>query len=414
MRILRFESENVKRLKAVAITPKGNVVQITGANGSGKSSVLDAILWALAGLKGADKEPIRQGETSARIRLDLGDVIVTRKFTPSGSTLKVEASDGAVFPSPQGLLDSLLGALSADPLAFTRLTPTEQRRQLGDLVGLTAELTALDAQRAEAYASRTEIGRDVKRLQGALAMFGDVPDDAKPVDVAQLMGTLAEVEASHEAAHQYATQVKAMESGIGEADARIQQLREEIAAAEAYREDCREALTALRSAPVVATGSPEAIRQQIVDAQKINTIADRAKQRAALALELAESEAQSATLTAQIAACDEAKRALVEAAELPLDGLAFAEDGLLYHDVPLSQASSAEQLRVSTAIAMALNPTLRVIRIKDGSLLDESSLALLEQMAEARDFQVWIERVDTSGAVGIVMEDGMAREAVAA
>jgi hypothetical protein len=77
-----------------------------------------------------------------------------------------------------------------------------------------------------------------------------------------------------------------------------------------------------------------------------------------------------------------------------------------YRGLPFDQASSAEQLRVSVAIAMAAHPKLRVLRIKDGSLLDERSLAMLEEMAEAADYQVWVERVDTSGAVGIVMEDG--------
>jgi DNA repair exonuclease SbcCD ATPase subunit len=414
MRILRFEAENVKRLKAVAITPAGNVVQITGANGSGKSSVLDAILWALAGVKGIDPEPIRQGETSARIRLDLGEVIVTRKFTHAGSTLTVEADTGAKFPSPQKLLDALLGALSADPLAFTRLSPTEQRKQLGDLVGLSDELAALDAQRAEAYATRTEVGREVRRLEGALASFADVPADAASVDVAELMGTLAQVEASQQAAYEWDNNVRAVEAGIREADARIASLQAEIEAARQYRADCTEALVALKATPVVAMGSGEAIRAQIVDAQRVNALAEKAKQRDALAAELAQSQAKVAELTAAIASCDEAKQALVQATALPLDGLAFADDGLTYQGVPLAQASSAEQLRVSTAIAMALNPTLRVIRIKDGSLLDESSLALLEQMAEAHDFQVWIERVDTSGTVGVVMEDGTARLAVAA
>jgi DNA repair exonuclease SbcCD ATPase subunit len=414
MRILQFEAENVKRLRAVAITPAGNVVQITGPNGSGKSSVLDCILWALHGTKGADAEPIRQGETSARIRLDLGEVIVTRRFTPSGSTLTVESATGARFSSPQKMLDELVGALSADPLAFMRLSPSQQRQQLGDLVGLTDELARLDQQRKKAYDERTDVGRDVRRAQGALAMFADVPEHAEAVDVADLMGQLAQVEASHDAAVAWQRNIGALEDGIREADARIASLQAEIDAARQYRAAFTEALTELRASPVMAAGSTEAIRAQIVSAQATNALAERARQRDALRAELADAEAAVQLLTEEIASIDEAKAALVEACDLPLEGLAFAEDGLTYNGVPLTQASSAEQLRVSTAIAIALNPTLRVIRIKEGSLLDEQSLALLEQMAEAHDVQVWIERVDTSGSVGIVMEDGTARVAVAA
>lgn len=49
MKIVSLTAENVKKLTVVEITPAGNLVQITGKNGQGKSSVLDAIWWALAG-----------------------------------------------------------------------------------------------------------------------------------------------------------------------------------------------------------------------------------------------------------------------------------------------------------------------------------------------------------------------------
>ena len=89
-----------------------------------------------------------------------------------------------------------------------------------------------------------------------------------------------------------------------------------------------------------------------------------------------------------------------------MPGLGFDDDGVTLDGVPFAQASAAEQLRVSVAMAMALNPKVRIIRITDGSLLDSENLALIEEMAGANGFQVWIERVDESGAVGVVIEDG--------
>jgi len=77
-----------------------------------------------------------------------------------------------------------------------------------------------------------------------------------------------------------------------------------------------------------------------------------------------------------------------------------------YGGIPFDQASSSEQLRVSMSIAMAANPKLRVIRIQDGSLLDDNSMAAIAETAKANDYQIWIERVDDSGKVGIVIEDG--------
>lgn len=66
----------------------------------------------------------------------------------------------------------------------------------------------------------------------------------------------------------------------------------------------------------------------------------------------------------------------------------------------------AEQIRVSLAMAMAMNPELRVIRIMDGSLLDENNLALIRQMATDNDFQVWIERVGKADEGAVIIEEG--------
>jgi hypothetical protein len=84
---------------------------------------------------------------------------------------------------------------------------------------------------------------------------------------------------------------------------------------------------------------------------------------------------------------------------------------VLLNELPFEQASDAERLSASVRIAAALAPKLRVIRIRDGSLLDDSSMALLRQFAQDHDFQMWIERVDSTGAVGFVIEDGHVRKA---
>ena len=93
-------------------------------------------------------------------------------------------------------------------------------------------------------------------------------------------------------------------------------------------------------------------------------------------------------------------------ASFPLPGLGFGINGVTYNGLPLEQASAAEQLRVSMSMAIASNPKLRVIRITDGSLLDSNSMAVIEEMCKAEDFQVWIEQVEETGKVGIFIEEG--------
>src|SRR5579872_629804 len=112
MKIISLQAENVKKLVAVHITPQGDIVEIVGKNGHGKTSVLDSIWWALEGAEHIQAEPIRKGADKAVIRLDLGELIVKRTITPKGGTLTVENAEGARYPSPQAVLDKLLGAIS--------------------------------------------------------------------------------------------------------------------------------------------------------------------------------------------------------------------------------------------------------------------------------------------------------------
>ena len=89
MRIIKLKAENIKRLKAAEITPTGDLIQVTGRNGQGKSSLLDAIWWALGGTKNIQDQPIRTGQRKAKIELDLGKYIVTREFSKNTSKLHV-------------------------------------------------------------------------------------------------------------------------------------------------------------------------------------------------------------------------------------------------------------------------------------------------------------------------------------
>ena len=412
MRIVRFEAENVKRLRAVAITPTGNVVQITGPNGAGKSSILDAIYWALAGASGISAQPVHAGEQKAYVRLDLGDLVVTRRFTAGGGTsLTVEAESGARYPSPQTMLDALLGSLTFDPLAFSRMTAKEQRAELAKLVGLTGKLDALTKANAADAIERATIGRDGKAIAARMEAITVGTDPVEAVDLAAVMDEI-------EAARQHNTAIVHAKAEREDEALRARQLREEADQLRVHAEELlqraahQEAVAQAKEAELAALPAlPEPIdvaplRARITDAQAINAEVQRRAERAALETQVEACRRNYQEVTARIHAREAEKAALVAGAAMPIEGLGLTDDGVTYRGVPFEQASSAEQLRVSVAIAMAANPKLRVLRIKDGSLLDERSLALLEEMATAADYQVWIERVDTSGTVGIVMEDG--------
>ena len=183
MRIIKLVAENFKKIRAVEITPTGDLIEITGRNGAGKSSILDAIWAALKNADHIQAMPIRKGADKARIRLDLGELVVERKFSPSGSVLTVESDKGARFTSPQGILDKLLGALTFDPLAFVNQEPREQFESLRKIVPLEVDLDQLDRLKRTDFDKRTEINREAKSLR-AQADGIAVPDmlPAEPID----------------------------------------------------------------------------------------------------------------------------------------------------------------------------------------------------------------------------------------
>ena len=165
MKILQLTAENVKKIKVVEITPTGGLVQITGRNGSGKTSVLDSIWWALGGKDGIQDKPIRDGEQKARVRLDLGEIVVERKFTQAGTTLTVENGEGARYPSPQAMLDTLIGELSFDPLAFAKMKARDQFDELKRVAKVEIDIEKLEAQNRGDTDKRRDKNREAKECR---------------------------------------------------------------------------------------------------------------------------------------------------------------------------------------------------------------------------------------------------------
>lgn len=418
LRIIELRAENLKRLKAVEITPVGDIVEITGKNGQGKTSVLDAIWFALGGGQAAKDttRPIRDGEKSASVTVDLGELVVTRTWTASGTKLVVENAAGAVFKSPQAVLDELVGRLSFDPLAFSQLKETEQLKTLLGLVELPFDPAALEAERAAVFAERTDINRDAKRVAAQLAGLpcpaADVPNDEVQADEVQISPLIDEYRAAQEQRTAHKRQAEAYDEAVY----RVTECRKGLENAEAD--------LAAMTKPTNVDDLPDvnAFRTRIDDAEEHNRAVRQAAEgtnaqvRAAAEYRrveklLEQTRDAAFELTTRLIATDKRKADALAVAKMPIDGLSFDDEGVTYHGIPFRQCSAAERLRVSLAMAMALNPRLRVIRITDGSLLDSDNRRLIEEMAGEHGFQVWIERVDESGSVGIVIEDGAVKGA---
>lgn len=458
MKIIRLKSENIKRLHVIEVTPDGALITVGGKNGAGKSSVLDSIAYALGGTLLVPAQPIRTGEAEAKVTVDLGELIVTRRFYrdvlpelvceahpetawphagcggagmpnplprfgETKSTLMVTNKDGAKYPSPQAVLDKLLGELTFDPLQFARATSKEQDSTLRKLVGL--DVSKIDEERKIAARDRTLTKRthDIKTSQLlTLPTHKNVPDAEIPmseISADMLKAEELRVKAVEAERHHEVTQAliknreqeaqrhydkidllrKQIEVEQTALDAAVNSFQEATAAGELTAVAVKDALDVV---PDVAL-----IRQRLTETESINNKVRDNRRHIEAQAEIDKVVLEIKRLDAVVKAADQAKEDALKAVKFPVDGLGLSDDGVTFGGIPFEQASSSEQLRVSVMVGLGLNPNLKVLLVRNGNMLDNDSLQALAALAESAGAQVWIEWVtDNAEGVAVMLEDG--------
>jgi hypothetical protein len=316
------------------------------------------------------------------------------------------------------MLDSLVGTLTFDPLEFARMKPKQQFDVMkGFVPGYDFEAMALLS--ANDFSKRTDFNRHAKE-QATLAATISIPDTTptEKIDEAALVREIGEVgefnaqiDLRVDRRKQVAKDIDQLKLDAEESRAHATRMRAEADSmdreAEAFdqqRADLEKKLSA--APPLDEKKDPAEVTKRLEDAKRVNAQVDAAAKRQAHLDAAKAFEAKAAELTQAIADREAAKQKAISEAKLPIEGLTFGDGQILLDSNPFDQASDAQKLRTSVAIGMANNPRLHVMRVRDGSLLDEDALKILGEMAAAADFQVWLEAVDSTGKVGIVIEDG--------
>ena len=416
MKIIKLTASNVKRLKAVSFTPNGHINRISGANGSGKTSVLDAIVWALTGTSTVPSLPVRKGSGKAEIIVEMEDIIVTRRFTEGGSrngVLAIESKDGKTrFQGPQDMLDKLMGRISFDPLEFLRMHPKKQFEVLYSLVLPDIDPSTLNIQKHPDYITRRELKKEVTALEtrrDAILVPADLPREKR--DEAALLKQLGEVGEHNARIERERSHRESIQRTQAETLRTNQELREQIAKLE--KELKAGVDTFERTRRIIEKWEPLAepknaahYTEAITQAKIVNAAIDRRDQRELLQKEIDAIEKRVDTLSDRLQKHEDANIKAIEEAHFPVEGLSFGDEEVIYEGIPFNQVSNADQIRASVAIGMAANPKLRVMLIKDGSLLDDKSLEIISGMSWEKDTQMFIEQVDTTGKIGVYLEDG--------
>lgn len=409
----------------VTLDGKANLIPVRGKNGQGKTTLLN-ILKTLEGGRNVPGDPVRHGSEEGMIGVDLvpvdgnGDrVEVRRTFKGGKSTMKVKAGGMA---GNQGFLDGLVGPLR-DPLAFLNQPEKKQVEQVLGMVDLGGfDLEANTADLEKALNERREVGRDVKRLKGATeslteAVRGFNPETAvDSVKVAQEYreasdqeSAIRRLEDAADAAERRATETSSRVNSLEQRIADLQeQLKREALDEIAQKTDAK---TARENAEQARAGAPdiEAIKAKMDKAAENDELRGKWSELQNRNAELTEAEKDHSGKDAAVSRLRMERENALSKANWPAQGMGFDPEAstLTLHGARWDQASDGEKFTAAVEVAVAQPSSLRVLWIKNGSLLDQERLVELERLMAEHQYKAFIEIVaDHAEADGLFVDSG--------
>ena len=415
VKITQLEAANIKRIKAVQITPSANGLTIIGGNNSqGKTSALDAIVWALGGDRYRPSQPQRDGSVlPPHIRMELSNGIVVER-TGKNSDLKVTDSFGK--RAGQQLLNSFVEQFALDMPKFMQATSKDKATTLLRIIGMEDQVIALEQQEAQLYNQRRTIGQiaDQKgKYAKGLPSYPDAPNE--PVSASELIRQQQDILArngENQRKRARAAEIAQQKAVQGQ---QLDALRKQVQEAEArYAALCQDCETAQKDALDLRDESTAELEKNIRDIDAINTKVRTNQAKAAAEAEAKQYSDQYEGLTAQIEGVRKQKQDLLNGANLPLPGLSVENGELTYMGKNWDCMSGSDQLRVSTAIVRALKPQCGFVLMDKLEQMDLTTLREFGAWMAEQGLQGIATRVSTGDECSIIIEDGYTKNTAAA
>lgn len=412
MKIINLKAANVKKLIAIEIDAQGNHVVLSGNNGSGKTSTLDSI-WAALQFGKANKvieHPVRNGEEGAIAQIELDDYTITRKWTGERSTITVLDKEGNKLSSPQQILDGLIGNLAFDPLEFSTMKDLERSKVMMNLAHL--DLKEVNQKYKELYDSRTGTNRVLKELAAASKQLTKPEDDwlDEEVSIENLLTERKAYDESVLAAGAHERDLLSKKNQLSEIETTIEQKVAELSELDNQKQRTVSSIESIMgSTPPRWEGKPlEELVSSMANVELINQRVRCKKLYQAKKEEYQLVAEESKATDEAMAAVVEEKKSMIAGASYPLEGLSVDPEnyGVLFNGKPWTDLSTGEQLKISTSMAMSMNPDLRIIFLRNASLLDKNNLETIMTMATESDYQIWAEIVDSEDPTAIQFVDG--------
>ena len=411
MKINKLEIENVKRVKAVKMEPASDgLTVIGGRNNQGKTSVLDAIAWALGGEAFRPSEAVREGSVippNLKVVMNNG-LVVERK----GKNSALKVTDPSGQKAGQQLLDSFVEKLALNLPKFMESSGKEKAKTLLKIIGVGDQVEALERQETDQYNRRRAIGQiadQKKKFAKEQPYYPDAPKElVSPTELIrqqqEILARNGENQRKRELADQiqidYDRQyglVKSLEAEFSEARAKLSAIESDLETARKSAEDLQDESTAELEANIA---NIEEINRKV----RANLDKDKAEEDAR------EYQRQYDELTKELEETRDKKAALLKSAALPLPGLSVADGELVYNGQKWDNMSGSDRLKVAAAIVRKLNPECGFVLMDKLEQMDIDTLKEFGAWLEAEGLQVIATRVSTGEECSIIIEDGYVAE----
>lgn len=419
VKITALEAENVKRIKAVALTPSPTGLTLVGGNNNqGKTSVLDALAWALGGERFRPTAAQRDGAVApAHLKVTLSNgVIVERK----GKNASLTVTDPTGRRSGQQLLNAFVEPLALDLPRFMDASDKEKADILLRIIGIGAELHTRDLEIKGLYDKRTFTGQlaaQKKHFAEEMISYPEAPDE--PVSASELIRQQQDILARNGENQRLRAQYAELEQQVQQCVDELKRTRERIATLQQLADELdakhtklfNQRETARKTVSQLQDESTAELEASIRDIEETNR-----KVRANLEKSRAEDEAaQYASeydrLTESIQQKRADRMALLNGADLPLPGLSVEDGVLTYKGKHWRDMSGSDQLRVAAAIVRRLNPDCGFVLLDKLEQMDMTTLQEFSAWLEAEHLQAIATRVSTGSECQIIIEDGMVKDA---
>lgn len=419
-KLVRAVVKNLKGVDYIEIV-FGDVTDIAGDEGAGKSSFVDAVMWAFEGTRPIQDMPIRDGEIAAYTLLETENVIITREYTkdetkPNGyrTTLKIKGRAGGTFSQTD--LTKMFPNL-IDPSKFFDMDAKDVIKTLLGFLSKEEQnkLALINEQLGDREEERLFCSRNLKKTG-----VPEKVEEVEAVSASDLIAQKEEIVAFNREQDEQREKIETQCEDISSQVETINDLKRQIKVLQVSLKTSKDVLAKMKNISYLEPQdrkSTNTIDEQIdqVDANNTKAVAyqnylRRLNERKDIERDHEIAEERIKKLRGQ-------KKDIMANAKLPGDDLVeIADNRVFVRSRPIEQLSTSEKILFGAEMAMAANSSpddnrIRTIIIRRGESLGKKTFKKLCELREKYNYQLLIESVGEGHSPdAIILEEGKIKE----